>query len=104
MRPGFVFISIMKTFAKLVGGFFALLFLAAGVFYVGWLIPPDAEDVCDHVEELSKQAGVEAKPRNECLVRYGTPPEYGKMPWVKWLKCVEDAPSLEGVRECRDTV
>ncbi len=93
----------MKTLLKVVAGGVLLLAGAAGVFYVGWLVPPDAEDVCANVADLMKEEGdyMGIVETDRCVTRMRTPPRFGKMPWVKELKCIESAESLAEVDTCR---
>lgn len=92
----------MKTLLKVMVGGVLLLAGAAGVFYVGWLIPPDAHDVCDNLAELMKAEGeyMGILAHQKCVTRMETPPEFGKMPWVAQLKCIESAESLDEADAC----
>jgi len=88
---------------KVLGIIVLLLVVAAGVFWIGWLTPPDAEDVCDNVSALmEKEAGakLDDAARTQCVARYSKAPEFGRMPWVARLKCVRDAESLDAVKTC----
>lgn len=89
---------------KVLGIIVLLLAVAVGVFWVGWLRPPPAEDVCDNLASLTeKETQVKwgDAERQECIKKFSTPPEFGLMPWVKRVKCVRDAGSLADVEKCR---
>ncbi|PRP96233.1 hypothetical protein [Enhygromyxa salina] len=95
---------------KIIGGILATIVLAIVVFYLGWLRPPAPEKVCDNVEKLTlaelKSQGVEATDamktelRKTCEKRAGTPPEFGRGPWVKKLKCMRDAETMAALETC----
>lgn len=88
------------------GSIIGVVAAAVLIFYVGWLIPPDAEEVCDNVIRLSSEARPDASEqalaalRVQCIEGATTRPQYGKMPWVTSLKCQRDAASVEELRAC----
>lgn len=100
----------MKTALKIIGGIIATLLAAVAIFYFGWLSPPDPEDVCDNVMELTKKElqskggsatdAQLAELRTQCIDRAGTAPEFGRGPWVKRLKCMRDAESFPELEAC----
>lgn len=100
----------MKTALKIIGGIFATLILAIVVFWIGWLRPPNADKVCDNVEEVTvasyKKQGIDLPDalkkelRGECTDWAGTPPEFGRGPWVKSLKCARDAEDMKALEAC----
>lgn len=103
----------MKTALKIIGGIVGILVLAAGIFYFGWLSPPDAEAVCANVEriaqdEVSKKTEVKSTVsakavvalKDDCMRRATKAPEFGKAVWVKRLKCMRDAADMTGLRAC----
>ncbi len=88
---------------KILGFIFGAIGLAVFVFWFGWLRAPAAEDVCDNVAKiLKKEAGSEMPPelRKECIAEYSKAPEFGRVPWVKQLKCVRDAGSMSELEGC----
>jgi hypothetical protein len=88
---------------KIIGGIILTLALAVGIFWLGWLTPPSADDVCANVAQLTKkEKGVElpASVKEQCVRAASTPPKYGRMPWVKELKCMRDAESLSALDAC----
>lgn len=88
---------------KIIGGIFGVLGLAVFVFWFGWLRAPAASDVCDNVVKvMKKETGSDAPEAfvKECIARYSREPEFGKMPWVKRLKCVRDADSINAMKTC----
>lgn len=88
---------------KILGYIFGAIALAVFVFWFGWLRAPSAEDVCDNVAAiLKKEAGAEmpAELRKECVAQYGKAPEFGRVPWVKQLKCVRDATTSKELDAC----
>ncbi len=102
----------MKTALKVIAGIFGTLIAAVAIFYIGWLRPPSADSVCENVVTLSV-AELESKGGTagdadkktleaECTRIATTPPEFGKGPWVKRLKCMRDAESFEALEACED--
>jgi hypothetical protein len=93
----------LKVIGGIVGGLFATLLLAAGIFYVGWLSPPSPESVCDNLARVTKkEAGVALPPPEhaKCLARVAKEPEFGRANWVKQLKCMRDAGSRAELSHC----
>jgi hypothetical protein len=100
----------MKTALKVIGGIFATLIAAVAIFWFGWLSPPSADAVCENVVKLSKaeleakggkaSADVVGKLKTECTKAATTPPEFGRGPWVKRLKCMRDADSYGALQSC----
>ena len=88
---------------KILGGIVLTLVLAVGVFYVGWMSPPPAEDVCDNMGRVFEKEIGSSMPdevRDDCMKRASTPPEFGRLPWVAELKCVRDADSMDAIESC----
>jgi hypothetical protein len=88
---------------KILGFIFGAIGLAIFVFWFGWLRAPDAEDVCDNLARLmKKESGVEmnADLRKECVAMYSKEPEFGRVPWVKQLKCIRDAETGADLDKC----
>lgn len=88
---------------KILGFIVVLLVVAVLVFWIGWLKPPAAQDVCDNVSALmEKEAGAKLSDEDmkECVTRYSREPEFGLMPWTKKLKCIRDAESLADADKC----
>ncbi|MCR9159559.1 MAG: hypothetical protein ACE37F_04370 [Nannocystaceae bacterium] len=102
----------MKTALKVLGGIFATLVAAVAIFYFGWLSPPSADSVCENVAEVSKaeleSKGAEASEamvatlEEACRKAATTPPEFGRGPWVKRLKCMRDAEDYAALQSCED--
>lgn len=89
---------------KIVGAIVATIVAAVAVFYIGWLRPPSPESVCDNVARImKKEANVEMgeKDRAACIRQMGTPPEFGRVPWVKQLKCIRDADTAKDLDACK---
>jgi hypothetical protein len=101
----------MKTALKIIGGLFATLVLAIVIFYIGWMRPPSADKVCDNVEAITvaelASSGIDApksavaEVRASCEKWAGTPPEFGRLPWVAKLKCSRDAKDAKALADCR---
>lgn len=95
----------LKIIGGVVGGLFATLLLAVGIFYLGWLSPPSPESVCDNLSRLTKKEAGTALPAPEhskCLARAAREPEFGRANWVKQLKCMRDADSRAELAHCDD--
>lgn len=100
----------MKTALKVIGGVLATLFAAVAIFYFGWLSPPSPESVCENVvkvstAELESKGGTPSAAmvetlQKECRAAASTPPEFGRGPWVKRLKCMRDAEDYAGLQSC----
>jgi hypothetical protein len=87
---------------KILGGTVGMLVLAVAVFWVGWLRAPSAEDVCDNIAAVAKkETKVEMGPaeRQACL-RSAQPPEFGRVPWVRQMKCLRDAQTMAEIAGC----
>lgn len=88
---------------KVLGYIVGAIGLAIFVFWFGWLRAPAAEDVCENVAKLmKKESGAEmgADFMKECIAVYGKEPEFGRVPWVKQLKCIRDAESMAELEKC----
>jgi hypothetical protein len=88
---------------KIIGFIFGAIGLAVFVFWLGWLKAPAAEDVCENVAKvLEKEAGAKMPEelRKECIAQYSREPEFGKVPWVKRLKCIRDAETSKEMEQC----
>ncbi|HWB73487.1 MAG TPA: hypothetical protein VG755_01000 [Nannocystaceae bacterium] len=88
---------------KIIGFIFGAIGLAVFVFWFGWLKAPAAEDVCENVAKvLEKEAGAKMPEelRKECIAQYSREPEFGKVPWVKRLKCIRDAETSKEMEQC----
>lgn len=85
------------------GGFIAVLAVAAGIFWIGWLTPPSAEAVCDNLGKIAKQeTGVDyPEPlKASCVQSVSTPPKFGRLKWVSRLKCARDAQDIVALKTC----
>lgn len=94
----------LKIIGIVLGSLVGLLVVAGGIFWIGWLSPPSPESVCDNVAQVTSAAAGRPYPdaaRAECLESAGTPPRFGRMPWVAELKCMRDAPDQDALRACR---
>ena len=88
---------------KILGGIVVTIVLAVAIFYLGWYRAPSSEDVCDNVAAITKKetgAELPAKEREACI-RRTHPPEFGRIPWVKRMKCMRDARSLSELDGCK---
>ena len=88
---------------KILGGVIATIVVGILIFYVGWLRAPSAEQVCDNLAEVTRKetgATLGGKAREQCI-RDAQPPEFGRIPWVKRMKCLRDAGSLKELEACR---
>ncbi len=89
---------------KIIGAIFATILVAVAIFYVGWMRPPSPESVCDNLARImKKEANVEMseKDRASCIRQMGTPPQFGRVPWVKQLKCIRDAETSKDLDACK---
>ncbi len=91
---------------KVLGVLFGMLGLAALVFWVGWLRAPDGAEVCENVVRvMTQEAGknvpdkIRAELAKDCE-RRAKPPEFGRVPWVKQMKCMRDADTREALEAC----
>ena len=87
---------------KILAGIVVTILVAIGIFYLGWLRAPSADAVCDNVMAVTKkETGVEPAGLREECVRRAQPPEFGRIPWVKRMKCMRDADSGKALEACR---
>jgi hypothetical protein len=92
----------LKVIGMIIGGLIGLIGLAALVFYLGWLRAPAPEEVCAHLQEITtKEAGVAVPPDPKCPDRM-KPPEFGRINYVKQMKCVMAASTLKDVKACEN--
>ena len=87
---------------KILGIIVVLIALAGAVFWIGWLKPPAAEDVCDNIGKVMEKEGakLDEAGMKACIDRYSRKPEFGLMPWTKKLKCLRDAGSAAELEKC----
>jgi hypothetical protein len=88
---------------KVLGYIVGAIGLAIFVFWFGWLRAPAAQDVCDNVAKLMKKesgSDMPAEFMKACIDEYAKEPEFGRVPWVAQLKCIEDADSLADLEKC----
>lgn len=87
---------------KVLGIIVVLIVVAGIVFWVGWLKPPAAEDVCGNIAKVMEKEGAKLGDADmkECVERYSRKPEFGLMPWTKKLKCLRDAGSAAELDKC----
>jgi hypothetical protein len=88
---------------KILGAIVAVLGLAVAIFWFGWLSPPDAQDVCDNVARITKDAtgvDVPAKAKEECVQSASKAPDFGRAIWVKQLRCMRDAKNHDELQGC----
>lgn len=94
----------LKIIGIAIASLLGVLVLAGGIFWLGWLSPPSPESVCENVARVSTEASGRPYPeraRAECLEAAATPPRFGRMPWVKRLKCMRDAADEAALEACR---
>jgi hypothetical protein len=90
----------LKIIGIIIGGLIGLIGLAAFVFWLGWLRAPAPEEVCAHLQEIAtKEAGTPAPVDPRCPDRM-KPPEFGRINYVKQMKCVMAASTLKDVKAC----
>jgi hypothetical protein len=91
---------------KVIGAIVGALVLAAGIFWFGWLRAPDGAEVCSNViRVMSEDAGQKLPDKlkeelaKDCE-RQTRPPEFGRVPWVKRMKCYRDAKERKALEAC----
>ena len=94
----------MKKVLLVLGIVIGALGLAGLVFWVGWLRAPDGAAVCENVvkvmsEEKDLKDAVKEKAKKDCEAR-AQPPKYGRLNWVKQMKCMRDAASKSELDAC----
>ena len=92
----------VKIIGFVLGGVVTTIALAVVVFWVGWLTPPDAHEVCDNVDRIIKDElrGTPATVRRACMKAANTEPGIGRAIWIKRLKCMRDAADRAGLAAC----
>jgi hypothetical protein len=90
----------LKVIGIVIGVLVGLIGLAAFVFWFGWLRAPAPEEICAHLQEIAtKEAGTPAPVDPRCPERM-KPPEFGRINYVKQVKCVMAAGTLKDVKAC----
>ena len=87
---------------KILGSIVALIGFAVLVFWFGWLRAPAPEKVCEHLADLaSKESGKEmpAMLMQDCVASL-QPPKFGKIHYVKQMKCLRSAKSSADLPQC----
>lgn len=71
------------------------------VFYWGWLKAPSPREVCDNVARIRRGTGLElsTQGRAECE-RAAQPPDSGRVPWARQMRCMAEAKSEEALEAC----
>jgi len=108
----------LKIIGIVFGGLIALIAVASGVFYVGWLKAPSQQEVCDNLVPIlmantQKHAGLTddmqkvvlqaAKPELEKSCMESTAvPEFGKLKYATQMKCLKVAKSTEDIDACKN--
>jgi len=93
--------KVLKVLGILVG----MLALAAFVFWFGWLRAPEGAEVCENVVRVMTKDGpslgdkLKAELAKDCE-RRAKPPEFGRVPWVKRMKCMRDADTRQALEAC----
>ncbi|NUP06388.1 MAG: hypothetical protein HOW73_10055 [Polyangiaceae bacterium] len=91
----------MKKVLLGLGVLVGLLGLAAFVFWFGWLRAPSPEEVCANLSEvMKKETGVDPKGFDKDCVKKTQPPEFGRLPYAKRMKCLRDAKSAADIKTC----
>lgn len=92
---------------KILGGIVLTLGLAVGVFWFGWLRAPAADDVCNNMVAVTKKENGDKLPasavdeiRDACMLVANKAPEFGRVKWVRQLKCIRDADSSKAIDAC----
>ncbi len=91
---------------KVLGVIAAMIGIAAVVFWLGWLRAPDGAEVCANVMrvlEADAKQELPAKVKDGLVKdceRRAKPPEFGRVPWVKRMKCMKDAQSRGELDAC----
>jgi hypothetical protein len=91
----------MKKALIVVGSLLGLLGGAVFVFWFGWLRAPAPEEVCTNVSGvMQKELGAVPKGFEADCVRRMQPPEFGRVPYVKQMKCLRDAKTSKEIQAC----
>jgi hypothetical protein len=87
---------------KIIGGVLAAIALAVFIFWFVALRAPDAKDVCENVARIMEKESGSKPPASfveECI-KDTKPPEFGRAPWVKKMKCYRDAETSKDLEAC----
>lgn len=91
---------------RILGGIVGLAASAAFVFWLGWLRPVSADEVCENIAAVTKkETGTELSPDDvkTCIARFSRTPGHGLMPWAERTQCLAQAQSLTEMERCDGT-
>jgi hypothetical protein len=92
---------VMKKVLIVVGALLGLLGVAVFVFWFAVLRAPAPEEVCANVSEvMKKELGTTPKGFDADCVQKMQPPEFGKVIYVKRMKCLRDAKTAKDIEAC----
>jgi hypothetical protein len=93
----------MKKVLLVLGVLFGVLGAAVFVGWFAFLRAPEPSEVCDNISSvMKKETGVVPKEfGSECVQRM-QPPEFGRVPYAKQMKCLRDATSSKEISSCTD--
>ena len=92
----------LKVLGKVIGALVGLIAIAAFVFWFGWLRAPAPEEVCAHMQAIATKEAGRAVPADPACPSRMKPPEFGRINYVKQMKCVMDASTLKDVKACEN--
>jgi len=94
----------MKKVLVVLGVLFGVIGAAVFVAWFTLLRAPEPSEVCDNLTAVMKKE-VGAVPSGfgaECVQRM-QPPEFGRVPYAKQMKCLRDATSSKEIDACTST-
>lgn len=93
--------TAMKKVLIVLGSLLGLLGIAVFAFWFVALRAPEPQEVCDNVSGImKKEVGTIPKGFQEDCLKRMQPPEFGRVPWVKQMKCLRDANSSKDIEAC----
>lgn len=95
--------KVLKVLAVMTGVLFGVVAIAIGVFYVGWLRHPSAEQVCDNVRAISDREvpkGTMYDALNKDCVTKMQAPDHGLITYASRMKCYDKAKTLTELQSC----
>ncbi|NUP08032.1 MAG: hypothetical protein HOW73_18455 [Polyangiaceae bacterium] len=91
----------MKKVLIVLGALLGLLGIGVFAFWFVALRAPAPEEVCTNVSEvMKKEVGTVPKGFQEDCIQRMQPPEFGRVPYVKQMKCLRDAKSAKDIDAC----
>ncbi len=93
----------MKKVLVVLGVLFGLVGAAVFVAWFALLRAPEPSEVCDNVTAvMKKEVGAVPSGFTSDCVQKMQPPDFGRVPYARQMKCLRDAASSKEIEACTD--